>query len=146
MGENGQETRKKPSRRWQFSIAAMLGVMTVAGLCAGVVVRLMSGPVTYPVEGRVVLMDGTPIQEGCITFNLPDLTITASSDIGANGKFILSTYDYNDGCPPGKYKVTVWDTVPATDQRYENVETTPLLVEVKRKKKNEFVIKLESAK
>jgi hypothetical protein len=52
----------------------------------------------------------------------------------------------NDGCPPGKYKVLVMDTVPATDERYENWETTPLLVEVKRKKKNEFVIRLESAK
>jgi hypothetical protein len=133
----------QPSRRWQFSIAAMFGAMTVAGLCAGVVVWLTPGPSTYPVEGRVVLTDGTPIKKGVIEFVERDLGLASIGHI-ENGKFKLSTYRKNDGSPSGKYIVLVTEAVPPVHEMYGGVESTPLSVEVERK--NEFVIKLDPAK
>jgi len=68
MDERGRETQMTPSRRLQFSLAALFGAMTVVAACAGVFVSLPkpedSRP--YPAEGRVMLTDGTPIQSGYI--------------------------------------------------------------------------------
>jgi hypothetical protein len=146
VDESSQETQSTPSRRLQFSIAALFGAMTVVALCAGVWVRLKPEPYTaYPVEGRVVPMDGTPIQEGVIEFVERDLGFTSIGHI-ENGKFELSTYRKNDGSPAGDYLVLVTKAVPPVHEFYGSVETTPLLVKVEQKKTNEFSIRLEQAK
>ncbi|MEQ8788948.1 MAG: hypothetical protein RIC55_21735 [Pirellulaceae bacterium] len=146
MDNSIQETQKTSSRRWQFSIAGLLVVTTAAALLAGLAVWLIPRPRDYtchPVTGRVVLTDGTPIQEGVIEFVSPDLSLFAISEI-TNGQFQLAISSDDVGCPVGEYLVVVSSAIPNPHGRYDSPETTDIVVVVKRKK-NEFVIKLDPA-
>ncbi|MEQ8789874.1 MAG: hypothetical protein RIC55_26505 [Pirellulaceae bacterium] len=146
MDESNLDTKKPSSRRWQFSIAAMLGLMTVAALCAGVFVWLPKPPDNraYPAKGRVTLKDGTPIQAGWIELVTVDLRLASIGEI-KDGEFELSTYGHNDGCPPGEYIVIVGDTVPPAHERYASLDLSPLREDVKSKTENKFDIKLDPA-
>jgi hypothetical protein len=65
-------------------------------------------PRTYPVEGRVVLGNGTPLTAGRIAFVPRDVLIPpASGAIGADGGFRLTTKVDGDGAAPGEYKVRI---------------------------------------
>ncbi|MFO0954784.1 MAG: hypothetical protein U0835_27210 [Isosphaeraceae bacterium] len=65
------------------------------------------GP-TYAVTGRVVLADGKPLTAGRVTLIAADgLKPPASGEIGADGRFALTTKDPKDGAVPGDYKVRI---------------------------------------
>ncbi len=84
-----------------------------------------------------VLVDGKPLEHGALQF-IPDKGRPATATIGSGGRFVLSTYDPADGCPPGKYKVTVFsmEDVDKTTrrwdapQKYNDLETTDIEVAV----------------
>ena len=98
-----------------------------------------------PIEGAVIALQ--PVGEGEDANRRPSAGVT-----GPDGKFTLTTYEKDDGVPPGKYKVTVQkreligklpanynderpDAVPlkyklAIPRKYMMVETSGLEVEV----------------
>jgi hypothetical protein len=110
---------------------------------------------TYPVRGKVVFKDGTPLTGGLVRFQPVDEKIQVSprGDIQQNGTFKLGTYKEDDGAFPGKYQVAV--TPPPRrkqrekpvekaiiDQRYERYETSGLEFEV-MPRNNDFTIEVD---
>jgi len=63
---------------------------------------------TYEVKGRVLLKSGAPVTGGRIVFVPQEQPgFYATSPIGSDGSFELSTLKPGDGAAPGKYKVRV---------------------------------------
>lgn len=101
---------------------------------------------TYPTSGKVTL-DGKATGAATVAFHLFDKGTEKYSYVcdgltDARGRFQMSTYTKNDGCPAGEYVVTVVKTgrgyydgeVPANTQlpeRYATPDTTPLKVTIK---------------
>jgi hypothetical protein len=81
---------------------AALSLLALTG-CRG------PGPYTgslYPVKGRVLLADGTPLAGGTVQF-IPTLGgLPASGKIAADGTFLLKSKT-RDGAAPGEYKVRI---------------------------------------
>lgn len=113
---------------------------------------------TYPVTGKIILKDGSPLSGGLVRFRPVDekLQVSARGDIQQNGTFIVGTYKEDDGAVPGKYQVAITPPPrpkvrekplgkPIIDPRFENFETSGLEVEVARRK-NDFTIEVESPK
>jgi hypothetical protein len=110
---------------------------------------------TYPVRGKVVFKDGTPLTGGLILLRPVEekLQVSVRGDIQQDGSFVLGTYKEDDGAFPGKYQVAI--TPPPrpkrrekpigkaiVDPRFESYETSGLEVEVKRGK-NDFKIEVD---
>jgi hypothetical protein len=68
-------------------------------------------PKTYPVRGKVVFADGTPLRGGLVQFtpeNKAEVTITGA--IQEDGSFTLTTLAENEsltGAPEGQHTVTI---------------------------------------
>jgi hypothetical protein len=78
--------------------------------CAPLVIALVAGcgdgrPTRVPVSGQV-LIDGQPLAEGYLRVH-PAVNRAATAQIGPDGRFTLSTYDFGDGCVVGQHLVTV---------------------------------------
>jgi len=110
---------------------------------------------TYPVRGKVVFKDGTPLTGGLVLFRPVDerLQVSSRGDIQQNGTFILETYKEGDGAVPGKYQVKIKPPPrpkirekpigkPIIDPRFESYETSGLEFEVTRSK-NDFRIEVD---
>ena len=54
----------------------------------------------------IVVVDGEPLESGYIQF-IPENDRPASAAIGPGGKFVLGTFGDDDGCVPGKHRITV---------------------------------------
>jgi hypothetical protein len=92
----------------------------------------------FPVEGKVTF-DGKPLRGGNVTFFAQDHDVKQLQPMGlidGEGNYFVSSYQQK-GAPAGKYRVTV---IPATndksidlavDDRYQNWEKSPLMVEVR---------------
>lgn len=81
---------------------AALSLLGPAG-CGG------TGPYTgslYPVKGRVLLADGTPLTGGAVQFIPTRGRLPASGRIAADGTFSLKSKS-RDGAAPGDYKVRI---------------------------------------
>jgi hypothetical protein len=111
---------------------------------------------TYPVRGKVVFKDGTPLTSGLVRFRPAEanLQVTARGDIQKDGTFQLGTYHEDDGAVPGKYQVAITPPPrpkrrerpigkPVIDPRFEDFDTSGIAVEV-AKRKNDFTIVVES--
>lgn len=83
-------------RRWY--LAPIMIALLVAGCGDGRATRV-------PVSGRV-LIDGKPLERGFIQVICAH-DRSASGEIGADGKFQLTTYEPNDGCVPGTHQVSI---------------------------------------
>src|SRR5262245_48095191 len=109
-------------------------LVTVAAGCGGG---------KYPVRGVVTLDDGAPLSRGLVVFERVDggPPVSARGDVGADGRYELSTDKPGDGVPPGRYKVLVnpldLSDVPDEqkklpfDRKYLKFETSGLECEVK---------------
>ena len=118
--------------RW-FRLAVPVLVVVFAGCGGG----------KYPVRGVVTLDDGKPLTRGLVVFERVDggPPISARGDVGADGRFELSTEKPGDGVPAGKYKVLInpldLSDVPDEqkklpfDAKYMKFETSGLECEVK---------------
>lgn len=60
----------------------------------------------YPVKGRVLLADGTPLTGGTVQFIPARGGLPASGRIAADGTFSLKSRS-RDGAAPGEYKVRI---------------------------------------
>ncbi len=108
-----------------------------------------------PVRGKV-LYKGVPLKSGSVMFQ-PEAGIPASGNIGADGTFVMSTYDEGDGATPGVNKVRVVSTDAVGDDsqvegkigaslipsHYNNFGTTPLTFEVKAPGEESAVLELK---
>jgi hypothetical protein len=63
----------------------------------------------YPVRGKVVYQDQTPLTGGLVVFEPVDPTVKVSTcgPIRADGTYELGTEKAGDGAPEGKYRVLV---------------------------------------
>ncbi|MBN2578519.1 MAG: hypothetical protein JXB10_05960 [Pirellulales bacterium] len=87
------------NRRWSLLPACLaLGLMPFAGCSDG-------RPKRVPVSGRV-LIDGRPLEAGFIRM-VPRGNRPAEGELDADGRFVLGTFEENDGCVPGKHRVQV---------------------------------------
>lgn len=98
----------------------------------------------YPVAGKVVFADGTPVMFGDIEFQAIDQPINARGKIQRDGSFVVGTRSGEDGAIAGKHKVVIIQIVTnhfnldvvhdhghMVHPRYARYETTDLTVEVK---------------
>jgi hypothetical protein len=113
------------------------------------------GAAKYPVEGKVVWMDGTPAKElagGMVVFESTEAPKAARGVIQEDGSFRLTTERPDDGAAPGPYRVLVIQPEPddsirprpplAMDMRFGAFETSGLTYTV-QPGKNEPVFKVE---
>ncbi len=124
---------------WHFSIATMRNFSWFVIYIATFGCTLGCGdgrPQRVPVSGRV-LIDGEPVVHGNIRV-FPENARAASGQLGADGRFELTTYDKGDGCVLGTHVVTVnaLEPINANSQRwhaprkYREVGTSGLTLEV----------------
>jgi hypothetical protein len=108
---------------------------------------------TYPVQGKVVFQDGTPLKGGIVVFESVDHAhIIARGDIAPDGTFELGTKKPGDGALAGKHRVLVAPLLPSNVKeskgprpihpRFENFETSKLVLTVE-KRDNDFTIHVE---
>jgi hypothetical protein len=133
--------------RRPFRLAGLALLLIVAAGCGG--------PTTYPVRGKVVFKDGTPLTGGLVVFRPVDekLQVSARGDIQPDGSFILGTYKEGDGAVPGKYQAAITPPPrrkirekpverPIINPRFESYDTSGLEFEVKRQS-NDFTIEVD---
>ena len=103
-----------------------------------------SGRPVYPVHGRVVFEDGTPMVDGTVEFeSIEDerTRVNASGEIQPDGSFTLTTREPGDGAVEGKHRAIVVPPLPvdtATGRaarspihpKYRSYETSGLVFEV----------------
>ena len=114
------------------------------------------GPRTYPVTGKVVFDDGTPLTSGGVVFSelvvAEGVATNARGAIDGDGRFRLTTFKDNDGALPGKHRLLVRADrdaddylkrgiipKPVIDERFESYDTSGLECTVEQGQ-NEFTL------
>ena len=107
----------------------------------------------FPVSGKVVHKDGTPVTAGLLIFEPVSQKVSARGEIKPDGTFQLGTYGNNDGAMEGEYKVLIAPPpLPEEGKRlrspispkYQSLEATPLKFTVSRERsKNKFNIEVD---
>ncbi len=108
----------------------------------------------YPVHGRVVYEDGSPVTEGMVIGEKAegDRRVKAQGSLKSDGTFSWGTLSPGDGAEPGKYRVVVVARAvgekeasqgvrPAVDRKFSNPQTSGIDFEVKPGR-NELNIKV----
>lgn len=100
-------------RRWVSHATACLALISVLGCGDAAPTRLK----VYPVEGSITFK-GKPLADALVVLHPKDKADTkitaARGKTDQNGKFLVTTYDTNDGAAAGEYAVTV--------QKYQTVD------------------------
>ena len=106
---------------------------------------------TAPTSGTL-LYNGQPAQAARVIFT-PKAGRPASGNTDDQGRFILTTFESEDGAVPGEHTVTVsdlkrnWNQDPSKSRfpaPYERPDTTPLVVEVKLEDENSFTFDMKN--
>lgn len=63
-------------------------------------------PDVYPVTGTVT-MDGKPVADAVLSFQLMDGTRGAIGQTDSQGRYTLTTFHSEDGAVPGEYRISV---------------------------------------
>jgi hypothetical protein len=113
------------------------------------------GRKVYPVQGRVIFPDGTPLTGGLVVFEPvePAADVSARGHIQADGTFRLGTYGHDDGAIAGRHRALVVPPLPAKldernpppppiHARFRSFDTSQLEFLV-TPGPNEFTIKVE---
>jgi hypothetical protein len=66
-----------------------------------------------PVSGKVTYK-GQPVKDATVTFQNESSPRAATGFTDANGEFVLSTIDSNDGAMPGEHKIAIAARQPST--------------------------------
>jgi hypothetical protein len=125
---------KDNGRRRLTMLAALAFLAGVAGCGGG----------RYPVHGRVVYEDGSPLTEGIVIGEKAEggRRVKAQGSVKSDGTFSWGTLSPGDGAEPGKYRVVVMPravgekeasqgVLPAVDSRFSNPQTSGIDFEVK---------------
>ena len=115
---------------------------------------------TTPVDG-VVTLNGKPAAEVSVSLHHSEGKVAPRGISDKDGKFSIATYGKDDGAPAGKYKVTAAKNMTKEispgvlappppggfksdiPTKYESVNTTDILVEIKAGEKNSLKIDLK---
>lgn len=106
---------------------------------------------TVPARG-MLLHNGKPAQAARIIFT-PKSGRPATGNTDDEGRFVLSTFESDDGAVPGEHTVTVsdlkrnWNQDPSKSRfpiAYERPNTTPLVVEVEPDNENSFSFNMKN--
>jgi hypothetical protein len=101
-----------------------------------------SRPTRVPVAGRV-LIDGQPLTTGFVRV-IPENDRPATGEIGPDGRFVLTTFEGEDGCVLGTHRVEIiakqsqgytaikW----LTPQKYQDATTSGLTITVEKPQEN----------
>ena len=103
MSPNGKIDDRSGVTRLEWVGFVALIMLASAG-CGG------PGPYSgslYPVGGRVILADGTPLAGGSVQFIPKQGGLPASGKIGEDGGFSLTSIKNREGAAPGEYKVRI---------------------------------------
>ncbi|MHC5537676.1 hypothetical protein ACYOEI_05530 [Singulisphaera rosea] len=147
------------SRRASHPRAGLLkGAMVVLSCLSGCGESVLPsvGVETYPVAGKVVRGDGSPLPGGIVTFVSGDPKAPrASGPIAGDGTFSLNTDGISPGAPAGTFKVRI-ELDPEGDARalqskrgrpfpakYLKESTSLLTATVEPKSSNEFTFTLK---
>jgi hypothetical protein len=136
----------------------LIGILMLSG-CA----KKDSRPARVQVRGTV-LRRGQPVADATVIFEPLGSTPAATGTSDAAGRFVLTTFDTNDGAVPGEYKVAVRKvqvikgerpanapddlaTSPPDEKwllpaKYGNTSTSGFAATVKSDAKNEFKFEL----
>ena len=91
------------------------------------------GPRTYPVNGKVVFDDGSPLTTGGVVFSELMSTDAAGTNargaIDAEGNFQLTTFNNNDGVLPGEHRFLVRADRDAEDYTKRGIIPRPVIAE-----------------
>jgi hypothetical protein len=134
--------------RWRgLSITLTLAILVGASGCGG--------PRLYPVQGRVLFPDGTPLKGGWVVFEPVEATddVSARGRIQSDGTFRLGTVRDDDGAVAGRHRVLVVPPLPPKldernpppppiHARFRSFDTSNLAFVVKPGP-NEFEIRVE---
>jgi hypothetical protein len=100
-------------------------------------------------SGTVTYSSGEPVSGGMIFFSTPQFNYTGNIK---DGTFELGGLKEKDGLPPGKYNVHLIGSKPSegTDQdvplfaaKYNNPETSGIVIEITAEKKQQIEIVVE---
>lgn len=106
---------------------------------------------TAPASGTL-LFNGQPAQAARVIFT-PKSGRPASGNTDDQGRFVLTTFESEDGAVPGEHTVTVsdlernWNQDPSRSRfptPYERPDTTPLVVEIKPEDENSFTFDMKN--
>jgi len=133
---------------WSTTLLALAALTGVTGCNSG----------RYPVTGRVVYEDGSPLTEGSVVGESTDggAPVMARGSVGSDGRFEWGTERPGDGARPGSYKVIVVPRAlgdaelakgeqPAVDGKFTKYETSGITFDVKAGK-NELNITVSRPK
>jgi ribosomal protein S12 len=70
---------------------------------------------TYPVKGKVVFPNGSPVKVGTVETKSVDHGVQATGNIDLDGSFTLTTYRPNDGAVAGQHRCVVIQFVPVEE-------------------------------
>ncbi len=114
---------------------------------------------TYPVAGRVVFEDGSPVRTGTVELESRQFGTTATGSIQNDGTFVLGTYTPNDGAAEGEHSAIVVQVIiadgsirhtvdhgRAVPPRYGDYDTSPLTVAVKAAEDNQVVLTIDGTR
>ena len=107
-----------------------------------------SGPEVYPVSGKVVYPDGSPMPEGMVEFEAMEGEFSgrnARGVIQTDGTFVLTTQEPDDGAVAGRHRAIVREPYrnlgfneegppPLIDPLFARYETSGLEFTVKEEK------------
>jgi hypothetical protein len=99
----------KSAKAPSLSVNILFAIVVMTTGCSG------NGIATYPVEGIVVLEDGTPVQTGTVEFNSLQQDLTARGKIQPDGTFRLTTFKDGDGAVPGIHDAVVVQLISTED-------------------------------
>ncbi|MDR3111095.1 MAG: hypothetical protein LBU65_15615 [Planctomycetaceae bacterium] len=109
-----------------------------------------------PLKGTVVFSDDeTPLTTGSVVFESG--VVGASGALNERGEFTIGSMKADDGLAPGTYKVFIVGatkeiedkssgmkrSVPLIHSKYDNKETSGIVIEVKKGETNKFEIVVE---
>lgn len=143
-------SRRSPTGKLRFT-----GMFTTV-ISALLAVGCSSDLPTYPVSGKVLFTDGSPVKVGTVELKSREHPIQARGKIDTDGTFQLTTYNENDGAVAGVHDCVIVQFVMAEDvtghrpstigvvgRRYASYTTSGLTLEITGDGENEVVLEVE---
>ena len=136
--------------------------LVLAGLATILVATGCSNkPRPYPVNGQIVFDDGEPLTGGRIEVRSLEHPLVARGSVDRDGKFQLTTYEFNDGAVAGKHEVLIVKKFTANiddvakhakhaalartlDSKYTRYRTSGLTIDVEPGDNNEVKLQVTS--
>jgi hypothetical protein len=147
--------RSRPERDWLRRYSTLLFVVMTAGLFTSGGCSDGRLP-TYPVSGRVLFLDGSPVHVGTIELKSREHGVQARGEIDTDGRFVLSTYESGDGAVVGTHDCVVVQLVMVEDiknfrsstegvvhPRFGSYSSSGLVCQVGKSQRNEIDVRVE---